>query len=446
MRSRRAGAGPVALLHVLTALAFAGGLSISTARGVGAPPPSPPPRASGTPFLAGSHSAQLLEQPKVAADLKAPANPPLAPLLKKLREGDAAAVADAVGGDLHSRARIRADAAVRQSLGAAAAERLHQLRLRSCGLALSLRRDPALRRDMEVNAEQWAGIVQALRAALPPPPDGRDMGAAFASIRDAQDAEALRRLSPSQRAKWESLAGAAPNYPLPPPLPPAVAGGPPKPAGPVAATKESILVAALQDPAVQRELKLSEAERNRIPALAEKLRAAFQTPPDDSHGPPGAGDGVSFDRRKTKLYGIISADLSPAAATHLRQLMLQSGGVLLAIQGDADFAAKVALSPEQRRKISEMILSGKLPPPPPPVGDFEALKRSVREFRDRVDAVVLNQVLTAEQRDRWREAAGAPSEVMIFASPSPPAASAPAKPGDRNSAKSSADKTPSTPR
>ncbi len=171
------------------------------------------------------------------------------------------------------------------------------------------------------------------------------------------------------------------------------------------------MVALLEMPVVQTELKLADEQRARVEELRlarlPKLRDLMQrlaglTPPERNVAVTAFRDGEEKDA---------SALLEPAQTTRLRQLLVQREGPRSL--GRADVAADLMLSPEQQEKIAAALQEERLaairrrPAGRPELNagnpiQQQAAQRAARAATEKT----LTEVLTPAQTERFRSLQG----------------------------------------
>jgi hypothetical protein len=391
----------------------------------------PAPSGAGTPgvFLAGEQFAQLLEQSEVVKDVGVPSNLPLSKLKQELRDGDLAALRDAGRNKepVFSWSLRKAQSRVTETIGGQSWLRLRQLHLRAVGLTASVQREQDLRRELNITEQQRTEIAHSVAASRPASPQAAGAGDAgfrgyLAKVRDAQDEKTLAALTPEQRTLWRGLIGVEPKYSIMPPAPPSFAAALNRQLLPLPLILPGARFAkALRDEAVQSELKLTAGEKEKIPAVIERLIGDDERTRKETPDAPLTEISKLLQRRQHAVFETVSNHLSKSASERLRQLMIQSLGLLPALRSDPETSALLDLAPEQHRKLAELVRDGELPLPPLPAQDTATTKRNLMEFRKRVDAIVLERVLNAEQRRKWEGLVGAPSNVELAVVPLPAA-------------------------
>jgi hypothetical protein len=278
---------------------------------------------------------------------------------------------------------------------------------------------------LNITEQQLAEIAQAVVASRPVSPRAAEPGDAgfrryLANVRDAQDEKTLAALTPDQRTHWRGLIGPEPKYSVMPPAPASFAAALTRQRLPLPLILPGARFAkALRDEAVQSELKLTAGEKEKISALIERLIGDDERTRKEN--PDAALSEISklLQRRQRAVFETVSNHLSKTASERLRQLMMQSIGLLPALRSDPETSALLDLAPEQYRKLAELVRDGELPLPPPPAQDPATTKRNLMEFRKRVDAIIVERVLNAEQRRKWEGLVGAPSNVELAVVPLP---------------------------
>jgi hypothetical protein len=165
---------------------------------------------------------------------------------------------------------------------------------------------------------------------------------------------------------------------------------------------------------VQRELKINHEQK---PKLDERLRETIQDgmqffPKLDRLQPEERAREIPIYRQKAheRLAAFLKATLTVEQLRRLRQLELQEGGAFAL--GQPDVMADLAVTDEQRMRFQTLVqeMQRTLEPVIQTAqagGDPAAIQPKVMTIRQEY-AARIESILTAHQKDRWREMLGAP--------------------------------------
>jgi hypothetical protein len=194
---------------------------------------------------------------------------------------------------------------------------------------------------------------------------------------------------------------------------------------------------SLRNPSVQEELKLSDEQRQQLPAVQREGMAAIADA--DAAQPPDAAAqrtaAASIDPRLLKL-------LTPEQATRFRQIVWQRQKLLnglVAVLRDPEFAGPLQLTPEQtttlqneeaefarlgeaQRQAFAARRAGEVPQAQARAGSLE-VTRKLLDFR-RASEIRLTAMLSADQRSQMKQLLGAAFRPEVESAPRPPSPNA----------------------
>jgi hypothetical protein len=287
------------------------------------------------------------------------------------------------------------------------------------GLAKALRTDPEVAERIPVTPDQQRLLRDKIRALAdePPPPPPLEisdpilaMQKVSAQLRSREEAAAIEILTPAQLAVWKAMIGDSAPFALPP----ANAAIAAQASTPLPLTLSGAQAARLLElNAVQSELGLNVGTRAKLKALTADLRAgdkAFRFKHESD--PPGDASRLIAER-KAEVDRELSDAMGSEAQKRLQQLQRQATGLRASIASDAQTTQLLGVTQDQRDKVRELLKSAGAARIPPPSLTPDERKKAFRDFRRGIDSLILEKVLTAEQREKWREAVGAPVEFEL---------------------------------
>jgi hypothetical protein len=163
----------------------------------------------------------------------------------------------------------------------------------------------------------------------------------------------------------------------------------------------------LEQPSVQKELKFSDDQVRQVRGLATRRRAAFWENPD-----------LSLERWRSKFEELAAQEnavlegLRPEQGRRLRQIAWQEGGA--SAFSDPELLEALRLGEEQKERIRAIQHEARRPlwPGPRPGGPLpKDWKKAADSWRNARDQVL--DVLTADQKERWKELTGEPFKGEI---------------------------------
>jgi Spy/CpxP family protein refolding chaperone len=174
---------------------------------------------------------------------------------------------------------------------------------------------------------------------------------------------------------------------------------------------------------VQEDLKLTADQIQKVVEAAKKKnveRAGFQGLEREER-----------DKKQAELNKeseqIAAGILTPEQAKRLKQISLQQQGPSGAF-ADEEVAKELKLTDEQKRKLKELTeeTMKEVRKAITPGGDREEARKKIAEFANKLNDKVLD-LLTAEQKAKWKELTGTPIKGDLRGDP----ASAPRRPNDK---------------
>ena len=391
------------------------------------------PSASWIPLSTAEQFAMLLKLKEVGKEIgvESPPQEMLADLRQLVRGGGSAEGSDSTKGAEGLPIKKRAEgpptekgaegpptdpaeylAIVEKHCGRAPAKRLRELRFQALGLRFAAKADPELARALSLSPSQTAGLGELPIAGLPEQLGG--------SSGEALRAVELRFLTESQRGKWQEACGTPSTVQLPPLISVAGFGG---------KVRVPQLLAGggfarvLGDPAVQKDLSITERQQGKLDGLITALKEG------DAAALEGVPERVEYDelaslaeKRRDAARKTIQDALGTDVEKRVSQIARQQAGLLPSLRSDPEIERLLAVTNEQHDKLAFLLQSGALPTPPRVVGrPTPEMFGQFREYRRIVDEAIFDQVLTAEQRDVWKELTGEPLDVDLKLLPFLPA-------------------------
>ncbi len=167
-------------------------------------------------------------------------------------------------------------------------------------------------------------------------------------------------------------------------------------------------VMLLSQPSVQKELNISDEQKQQLQEAATKLR----------HAPPPDVSNLSPSERQEKMQEMAREGERTAAKILHRDQMKRLKEISLQVRGagafsDPEVAKALDLTDEQKEKIKTSLSEGRgQRPQGAPGGDPQAARKRVEEMRKaNLDKVMT--VLTADQKTKWKEMTGEPFKGEI---------------------------------
>lgn len=168
-------------------------------------------------------------------------------------------------------------------------------------------------------------------------------------------------------------------------------------------------------PEVQKELKVTDEQRNQIMELL--LPAGGPPPGGEGPGmgpggpPPGGGPGepAGMAKRRQEMDLKVKAILDAGQYARYQQLTLQMEGPRAFVRKDV--ATALALTDDQKSQIQAILQAGRPQPPamgdgngaPPPPPDMRNMEQRRKETLDKIVAI-----LNADQQAKWTSMIGTP--------------------------------------
>lgn len=302
---------------------------------------------------------------------------------------------------------------VEKHCGRSAAKRLREVRFQALGLRFAPKTDSELARALGLSSLQAAALDKLPVAGLP-----EQLGGSFGeALRTAE----LRFLTEAQRAKWEEACGTLSAVQLPPLVSVAGHGGKVRVPRLLAGGAYARI---LGHPAVQLDLLIAERQKEKLDALVATLQEG------DAEALEGVPDRVDYEelarlaeQRRDVARKAIQEALGVDAEKRVSQVARQQAGLLPSLRSDPEVERLLGVTEEQHEKLAFLLQSGSLPSPPRVVGrPSPQLFGQFREYRRVIDEAIRDQVLTAPQRDIWKDLTGEVIDVDLKLLPFLPAA------------------------
>lgn len=304
-------------------------------------------------------------------------------------------------------------AIVEKHCGRAPAKRLRELRFQALGLRFAAKADPELAKALSLSSSQTAGLDELPISGLPEQ-FGGNSGEALRAVE-------LRFLTESQRGKWQEACGTPSAVTLPPLI--AVAGFGGKVRVPQLLAGGGF-ARVLGDPVVQKDLSITERQQGKLDGLITALKEG------DAAALEGVPERVEYEelaslaeKRRDAARKTIQDALGTEVEKRVSQVARQQAGLLPSLRSDPEIERLLGVTNEQHDKLAFLLQSGALPAPPRVVGrPTPEMFGQFREYRRIVDEAVFDQVLTAQQREVWKELTGEPLDIDLKLLPFLPAA------------------------
>jgi hypothetical protein len=372
---------------------------------------------TGPVFLVGSQMAELLKNPTVQKELQA-TQQSVSALQQSLRQSDAE-VASASADQAYKHSLEQAEKSVTSQLNADAWKRLRQLHWQAIGIAAALRRDEVVRKELDVDDALMSRLSAQFRNQARPPISLsiNDVQSALRKIRDERDAMVMKALSEEQKSRWVRLIGPQLDTPLDPPVPSLNLSSSvvpfPKPTWPRVMPGET-MAKALDRQDIRQELGLGTRPLEEIKKFQARLRSGDAALKQQHEKLTSDKIPSLLELRRRELLAELATHFSPQASRRWRQLELQTAGLFILLSSDAEIESKLGIMPEQKRRLDEMVLNGTIRRPPPLSSDVQSRRDALRAFRKETDALVIEKILSDQQRMKWAECVGPPAQVDLL--------------------------------
>lgn len=170
----------------------------------------------------------------------------------------------------------------------------------------------------------------------------------------------------------------------------------------IIAREDAIEVMLLRQQSVQDDLKITEAQKRKIHAFADKQWKKAQTLRNSSE----AERDREFEAMAKANQEFLKNTLMPQQQKRLNEIAMQVAGLLWIMRSDV--AAALNLTDDQKEKIRELHREARKEAQEALRTDNKAVEDEKFQEMRRKNRQRLTSVLTDDQKAKWREMAGAP--------------------------------------
>ncbi len=170
-----------------------------------------------------------------------------------------------------------------------------------------------------------------------------------------------------------------------------------------------MMLGLLRSPQVQQELKITEAQQQKLQVLGEQLREKFRGLGQELQGLSPEERTKRMEQVNAEVEKELAKVLTEQQLKRLKQISLQVEGY--AALGRPEIAQQVGLTEGQQKQVQQVLREAaekrRALFQQGPGGDPQARFQQMREIRQWVDEQI-ERLLTEQQKKKWRELIGEP--------------------------------------